>query len=158
MITLIIVIVIVIVVTIYMLTIEFSETNMKCEVCGTKYSSKYYFLDSSTECNECFKFKKQKNEFEKGQKTQNHLNLMINPSNIISAGRNIKSVVYVILVMTLFAIIAILIATNSTNPGIIKITYQFLVAANLICYPIILILLYSAGDDLEKAFIKKKNE
>ena len=55
MITLIIVIVIVIVVTIYMLTIDLSETNMKCEVCGTKYSSKYYFLNSSTVCNECFK-------------------------------------------------------------------------------------------------------
>ena len=156
MITLIIVIVIVIVVTIYMLTIEFSETNMKCEVCGTKYSSKYYFLDSSTECNECFKFKKQKNEFEKGQKTQNHFNLMINPSNIISAGRNIKSVVYVILVMTLFTIIAILNVSNSTNPDIIKSTLFFLGVVGLICHLIILILLYLAGNDLENSVYQKE--
>ncbi len=100
--------------------------------------------------------KKQKIELEKEQETQNISNLIINPSNIISAGRNIKSVVYVVLVMTLFAIIAILTASNSTNPDTIKNAYLFLGAASLICNIIILLQLHSAGDNLENSVYKKE--
>jgi hypothetical protein len=98
----------------------------------------------------------QKIEFEKVQKTQNHSNLMINPSNIISAGRNIKGVVYVVLVMTLFAIIAILTANSSRDLDTIKNTYLFLGAASLICNIIILFQLHSAGDNLENSVYKKE--
>ena len=98
---------------------------------------------------------KQKNEFEKGQRTHNHSNLIIDPTKIISAGRNIKSVVYVVLVMTLLAIIAILTANSSRDLDTIKNAYFFLGAASLICNPIILILLHSAGDNLENSVYQK---
>ena len=99
---------------------------------------------------------KQKIELEKGQKRQNHSNLIVNPTNIISAGRNIKSVVYVVLAMTLFAVGAILTASNSTNPDTIKNAYLFLGAASLMCNIIILFQLHSAGDNLENSVYQKE--
>lgn len=89
-------------------------------------------------------------------KTQNNCNLMINPTNIISAGRNIKSVVYVVLVMTLFALIAILTANISKNINTIKNAYLILGVASLIGNIIILFQLHSAGDNLENSVYKKE--
>jgi uncharacterized membrane protein (GlpM family) len=94
-------------------------------------------------------------DFEKVPNKQNHSNLMINPSNIISAGRNIKSVVYVVLVMTLFALFAIYITNSSRDLDTIKNAYLFLGAASLICNIIILFQLHSAGDNLENSVYKK---
>jgi hypothetical protein len=99
---------------------------------------------------------KQKNEFERGQKTRKHSNLIINPTNIISAGKNIKSVVYVVLVMTFFAIIAIVTANTSTDPDTITTAYILLGGASLICNIIILFQLHSAGDNLENSVYNKE--
>lgn len=99
---------------------------------------------------------KQKIEFEKRQKKQNHSNLIINPTYIVSAGRNIKSVVYVVLAMTLSVVGAILTASSSTNPDTIKNTYLFLGAASLTCNIIILFTLHSAGDNLENSVYQKE--
>ncbi len=101
-------------------------------------------------------FNKQEIEFEKRQKRQNHSNLIINPTKIISAGKNMKSVVYFVLILTLSAVGAILTAISSTNPDTIKNAYTFLSIATLICNIIILNLLHSAGDNLENSFYQKE--
>ena len=98
--------------------------------------------------------KKQNIEFEKEQKTQNNSNLVINPSNIIAAGKAIKGVVYVVVTMTIFAIIAIIVASSSRDIDSIKNTYIFMGAASLICNIIILVQLYSAGDNLENSVVE----
>ena len=90
------------------------------------------------------------------QKIHKHSKLIVNPTNIISAGRNIKSVVYVVLAMILFAVGAILTASNSTNPDTIKNAYLFLGATSLVCNIIILFQLHSAGDNLENSFYQKE--
>lgn len=90
------------------------------------------------------------------EKTLKIKNAVIEPSNIISAGKAIKNVVYVVLAMTLFAVVAILTASNSTNPDTIKDTYLFLGATSLVCNIIILFQLHSAGDNLENSVYQKE--
>ena len=99
---------------------------------------------------------KQKKEFEKGQKIKNHSNLLINPTDIISAGRNIKNIASVVLVMIFLVVIAIITAFISKNPDTIKYAYLLLGASSLICNLIILFQLYSAGDYLENSVYKKE--
>ncbi len=95
-------------------------------------------------------------KIEQAKATINNSILAINPTNIISAGRNIKSVVYVVLVMIVFAVIAVLTVNSSRNLDTIKNTYLFLGVVSLICNIIILFQLHSAGDNLEKSVIEKQ--
>lgn len=100
--------------------------------------------------------KNQKTELDKLQTTGIDKNLTINPTKIISAGKNIKSIMYVILVVNLVAIISIWTAINSSDPETFKKVYLFLGAATLISSIIILFLLHSAGDNLENSVYKKE--
>ncbi len=106
--------------------------------------------------NELESFNKQEIEFEKRQKRQNHSNLIINPTNIILAGKNMKRVVYFVLIMLLSVVGAILTARSSTNSDTIKNAYAFLSFVTLISNIIILFLLHSAGDNLENSFYQKE--
>lgn len=85
------------------------------------------------------------------EKVQKKSKPMINPYNIFAAGRSIKNVVYAVLAMTFFVIIAIFIANTSRDLDIIKNVYLFLGMASLFCNVIILLQLYSAGDNLERS-------
>ena len=84
-------------------------------------------------------------------------NEVINPTNIIAAGRNIKSAVYVILVMVVFTLIVLLVSASnpSENPEEIKSIYIFLGVGSIICNIIILEQLHSAGHNLENSVNKK---
>jgi formate hydrogenlyase subunit 4 len=84
-------------------------------------------------------------------------NEVINPTYIIAAGRNIKSVVYVILVMVVFTLIVLLVsALNPTeNPEEIKGIYILLGVVSIICNLLILELIHSAGHNLENSVNKK---
>lgn len=82
-------------------------------------------------------------------------NSVIEPSNIISAGKAIKNVVYTTLIMITIAVIAILIVSSSKDMNTIKNTYIFIGLLSLVCNIIILVQLYSAGDSLEKAVTKE---
>jgi hypothetical protein len=97
-----------------------------------------------------------KNKIENGHKRQIQSNLNINPTKIVSAGRNIKNVVYAVLVMTLIVVFATFTAINSKNPETIKNAYLFLGIASLICNIVILFQLHSAGDNLEYSINKKE--
>lgn len=118
----------------------------------------YLLSDDFDPINELGAMNNQQIEIAKGQKTQDHSNLAINPSNIISAGRNIKGVVYLILVMTLCAIIAIVITNITRNLDTIKNAYLFLGAAIIICNLIILFQLHSMGENLVNSVYEKQNE
>ena len=71
-------------------------------------------------------------------------NIQIDAHKIIEAGRDIKSVVYFVLVMILFSVIAVLTKL-----------YVFFGVAGLLCNIFILLRLYSAGDNLENSVYKK---
>lgn len=116
----------------------------------------YILSDYFDPLKEMESIKKQKTEFESEQKTQNYSHLGINPTKFISAGKNIKSVVYIVLVMNLFAVIAVLTAYISTNVDTIRSAYMLLGGVSLICNIIILFLLHSAGDNFEKSVYKKQ--
>jgi len=102
-------------------------------------------------------------------------NEVINPTNIIAAGRNIKSAVYVILVMVVFTLIVLLYASKSSESGsftnqtmaqlelwlltenpdtFIKRIYIVLGFVSIMCNIIILFQLHSAGDNLENSVNK----
>ncbi len=89
------------------------------------------------------------------EKTLKIKNAVINPSNIISAGKAIKNVVYTTLLMITFAVIAFLIVRSSRDLETIKNTYIFIGLLSLICNIIILFQLYSAGNSLEKSVTKE---
>lgn len=96
----------------------------------------------------------QKKEIEEKKKKERELknhSSAINPSNIVAAGRAIKSIVSVILIMIVIAIISILIAATSKDLQTIQRTYVFVGVVSLICNLLILIQLYSAGDNLVKS-------
>jgi preprotein translocase subunit SecG len=113
--------------------------------------------------------KKNINEMEKKS------NEVINPTNIIAAGRNIKSAVYVILVMVVFTLIVLLYSSKSSESGsftnqtmaqlelwlltenpetFIKRIYIVLGFVSIMCNIIILFQLHSAGDNLENSVNK----
>lgn len=81
--------------------------------------------------------------------------LTINPNNIVSAGRNIKNIVYVVLVMIVFSTLAVLYINSSRDLDNIKISYTLLGVLGLICNIIILLCLHSAGEKLEKSVYEK---
>ena len=102
-------------------------------------------------------------------------NEVINPTNIIAAGRNIKSAVYVILVMVVFTLIVLLYSSKSSESGsftnqtmaqlelwlltenpetFIKRIYIVLGFVSIMCNIIILFQLHSAGDNLENSVNK----
>lgn len=76
---------------------------------------------------------------------------VINQNNILSAGRAIKSVVSLIVVMFVFTVFAAIIANTSRDVNTIKYAYIFIALLSLICSTIILVKLYSAGDNLVKS-------
>ena len=82
-------------------------------------------------------------------------NMQIAGHKIIDAGRSIKSVVRLVIIMILLAIIASLTTYFSEDNDTITTIYLLLGIASLICNIIILILLYSAGDNLENSIYKK---
>ena len=76
---------------------------------------------------------------------------VINQNNILSAGRAIKNVVSLIVVMFVFTVFAAIIANTSRDVNTIKYAYIFIALLSLICSTIILVKLYSAGDNLVKS-------
>jgi len=79
----------------------------------------------------------------------------INPDNIVRAGKNLKGIVYAILSTTIILISASLIMLNSGDIETIEKGYYFLAVIILISNLVILSKLYSAGDSLEKLYIKE---
>lgn len=77
----------------------------------------------------------------------------VNPEYIIAAGRSLKSVVIVAIVMIICSIIGYIVADNSTDIESSRNIYYSIGAVGLIAWIIILIKLYSAGDNLEDAVI-----
>lgn len=100
---------------------------------------------------------KQRTEFEKEQKKQNHSTLIINPTYIIAAGKNLKIMVYFVLLILLFALTAGLVVCSSWKMDTIKNACLLLGAAILICNVMILFQLHSAGDNLENSVIDKES-
>ena len=85
------------------------------------------------------------------EKTLKIKNALIDPSNIISAGKAIKNVVYTALIMIIITVFALLTVGFSRDIEIIKNTYIFIGLLYLICNIIILAQLHSAGDNLENS-------
>jgi hypothetical protein len=85
------------------------------------------------------------------EKTLKIKNEIIEPSNIIKAGKAIKNVVYTTLFMITIALIAFAILSSSRDTETIKNTYVFIGLLSLVSNFIILFQLYSAGDSLEKS-------
>ena len=83
-------------------------------------------------------------------------NIQIDAHKIIAAGRDIKSVVNIVIVMISLVIIVALTAYFSSNLESIKSIYILLGVASLICNIIILFRLHSAGDNLENSVYKKE--
>lgn len=92
-------------------------------------------------------FEKQKIEVDKNK--NNKSNIVINPNNIVAAGKAIKSVVYSILTMIISTLIELVIVNTSPDINVIKNTHIILGVVCFICSIIILMQLYTAGDDLE---------
>jgi hypothetical protein len=83
----------------------------------------------------------------KNSKDKNSINKVIDPFNIVAAGKAIKSVVYTFLIMITVVSISLLIAIDSKESDI----YIFSGLFSLACHIIILYKLYSAGNKLEKS-------
>jgi hypothetical protein len=81
-------------------------------------------------------------------------NLIIDPNNIVKAGKSIKAVVYMILIMILVTSIGLVIANKATELKSVMNVYIFLGITSIVCNIVILYNLYSAGDNLEKS-VKK---
>jgi hypothetical protein len=79
----------------------------------------------------------------------------INPEYIIAAGRSLKSIVIVAIVMIICSIIGYIVAYNSTEIESIRNIYYAIGAVGLIAWIIILVKLYGAGENLEDAVIYK---
>jgi hypothetical protein len=77
--------------------------------------------------------------------------VLVNKSDIIAAGKAIKNVVYIAIVMIISAIVAIFISANSSDIDIIKNTYIAIGTINLFCYIALLIKFYEAGEKLENS-------
>jgi len=88
---------------------------------------------------------------EKEFKPQIITNLVINPINIIVAGKSLKRVVYVVAIMIVCIVIGWIVTSGLKNMDTIKNTYMILGLVGLVCNVIILIQIYSAGDNLENS-------
>lgn len=77
----------------------------------------------------------------------------VNPEFIIASGRSLKSVVLVAIIMIICSVIGYVVAYNSTDIESIKIIYYSIGAIGFIGWIIILIKLYTAGNNLEDAVI-----
>lgn len=105
-------------------------------------------------------FEKETTAIQKARVSENNTlkikNNAIDSSNIISAGKAIKNVVYTTSFMITIAVIALIIVSSSRDMETIENTYIFSGALSLICNIIILLQLYSAGDNLENSVYQKK--
>jgi hypothetical protein len=81
--------------------------------------------------------------------------LELNPRSIIAAGKAIKSAVYFLIIMLVFVFIIVMIASSSEDIKTIIGLYKFLGGISLIFNILILINLYSAGDNLENCWNAK---
>lgn len=127
---------------------ELLSTTMK-EMGFNSYDEYYY-----NEFPEKALTEEQKKEIAENKNVQKILKInssAINPNNILSAGKAIKSVVYVTLIMILSAVFAFMIVRSSKDIDTIKNTYVFMGILSLICNIIILIQLFTAGDNLVKS-------
>lgn len=127
---------------------ELLNTTMK-EMGFNSYEEYYY-----NEFPEKALTEEQKKEIAENKNVEKILKInssAINPNNILSAGKAIKSVVYVTLIMILSAVFAFMIVSSSKDIDTIKNTYVFMGILSLICNIIILIQLFTAGDNLVKS-------
>ena len=132
---------------------DFLNASMK-EIGFNSYEEYFYneFPERAlTEMQIKEKEEKKKEEKEKEEKELKNNFRAINSSNIVSAGKALKSVVYVTSLMIVVAVISILIATSSKDLQTTQITYGFLGVSSLICNIIILFQLYATGDNLVKS-------
>jgi hypothetical protein len=75
----------------------------------------------------------------------------INIDNIVQAGKALKTVVFLVLIIVLLALIGVLFVSTSNDIETIKNTYLILGFISLGCNVLILLKFYEAGDNLENA-------
>jgi hypothetical protein len=78
-------------------------------------------------------------------------NETLSKNNINAAGKSLKKIVTIVIVLILCTILGVLISLISKDFEVIVTSYMFLGIASLICYILILNSLYDAGDYLENA-------
>jgi hypothetical protein len=74
---------------------------------------------------------------------------IINTSNIVAAGRGIKSVVYVIIVLISISLFGLVFAAKANDSNSLVGIYLFMGITSFLCNIIILVLVYNVGDKLE---------
>ncbi len=79
-------------------------------------------------------------------------NLIINPSNILEAGKKLKTIVYCILIMIAITLYVLFIKKSSTMSAVS--VYIYIGIVSLSCNAFILYKLFIVGDNLEKS-VKK---
>ena len=77
--------------------------------------------------------------------------IISNPTNISSAGKSLKAIVYSSLILMGCFFIGLLIAFNTNNTKTLRNIYVFIGFASIILNIIILVSLYNAGDSLENS-------
>ena len=78
-------------------------------------------------------------------------NETLSKNNINDAGKSLKKIVTIVIVLILCTILGVLISLISKDFEVIVTSYMFLGIASLVCYILILNSLYDAGDYLENA-------
>lgn len=74
----------------------------------------------------------------------------INVYKIVEAGKALKNVVYAVLIMISSSVIGVIVAFSSRNVGELTTVYIIIGLVSLVCNIVILLQLYSAGENLEK--------
>jgi hypothetical protein len=77
--------------------------------------------------------------------------IIANPTNISSAGKSLKAIVYSSLILMGCFFIGLLVAFNTSSAKTLKNTYILIGFASIILNIIILVSLYNAGDNLENS-------
>ena len=127
---------------------DFLNTSMK-EIGFNSYEEYFYKEFPERALTEAQRKEKEEKKIEEKELKNN--SSAINPSNIVSAGKALKSVVSVTLLMIVIAVIGIFIAGSSEDLQTIQNTNAFVGVSILLCNIIILFQLYSAGDNLVKS-------
>lgn len=81
----------------------------------------------------------------------NSSDIFLKSSGINAAGKSLKNIVYIAIILILSTTIGIFISISSRDLDTIKNTYIFIGIVSLICNILILYTLYIAGDHLENS-------
>lgn len=83
---------------------------------------------------------------------------IVDTEKIINAGQQLKGIVYVMIFAIIVFLILYAVALNSKKLEELQFIYSILIVAALLSNLIIIMLLFSAGDNLEKSVAIKKNK